>query len=447
MTSDELISYAVNEADAAVYIVDAQTDEMLFMNKKGWELAGKESPAEGCAIGPYYKILYAADEIPADCPLAAAKKRGRNTQQKYYAACGKYYFQNCKKMQMDDGREVVLGVETDITSIRLVSKEVEKRLQIEETLIACIRTLYENDDVSTAIQALLEIVAKYHDADRSYIFEFRPEGDFLDNTYEWCASGITPQIDFLQEVDIAVIDRWMERFHSEGEFFITSLEGEVDESSAEYQILQQQDIDSLMAAPLKMGEEIVGFLGVDNPRNNTDTLLLMRSVAAFIINDLQKRKNLADLYEQSLRDILTGVGNRHAYVHDMHEMEGRTDISLGIVFVDINGLKRANDMYGHEHGDAMICEVAGILKQNFAQNIYRIGGDEFVVFVPDTSEEKFNEYMTLLKGSWSDRVTASVGGLWLAQCQDIEKQVARADRLMYLDKKEYYMKCLPPGEE
>lgn len=95
----------------------------------------------------------------------------------------------------------------------------------------------------------------------------------------------------------------------------------------------------------------------------------------------------------------------------------------------------------------MICEVAGILKRYFAQYIYRIGGDEFVVFVPDVSEEKFNEYMTLLRGSWSDRVTASVGGLWLAQCQDIERQVARADRLMYLDKKEYYMKCLPPGEE
>lgn len=447
MTIDELISFTVEKADEAVYIVDAQTDEMLFVNQKGWELAGMESPAEGCALGPYYKILYAADEIPADCPLAAAKKSGRKTQQRYYEACGKYYFQHYKKMQMEDGRQIVLGVETDITNMRLLSKEVEKRLQIEETLIACIRTLYENDDVSTAIQALLKIVAEYHAAERSYIFEFRPEGDFIDNTYEWCAPGITPQIDFLQEVDIAVIDRWMEYFQTTGEFFITSLEGEVDEESAEYQILQEQDIDSLMAAPLKMGEQIVGFLGVDNPRKNTDTLLLMRSVAAFIINDLQKRKNLADLYEQSFRDILTGVGNRHAYVRDMCEMESRADISLGIVFVDINGLKRANDQYGHEHGDAMICEVAGILKRYFAQYIYRIGGDEFVVFVPDVSEEKFNEYMTLLRGSWSDRVTASVGGLWLAQCQDIERQVARADRLMYLDKKEYYMKCLPPGEE
>ena len=200
--------------------------------------------------------------------------------------------------------------------------------------------------------------------------------------------GIEPQIEYLQKVPLSVIGRWMEQFERQGEFFITSLSGEVEKSSVEYEILETQSIESLLAAPLRVDGQITGFLGVDNPKLNTDTLVLLQSVATFVIDDIQKRKNVVKLYELSYEDRLTGVGNRHAYMEYLRTLEGCKH-SLGIVFADINGLKIANDTYGHEYGDKMIKSAARILKSMRWEKIFRIGGDEFVVFCVGVSEKAF----------------------------------------------------------
>ncbi len=182
-------------------------------------------------------------------------------------------------------------------------KTLERQLEIQETLVKCINTLHGTEDVGRAIQELLSIIAQYHAADRAYIFELDRENHVVDNTYEWCREGVEAEIDHLQRVDISVIDRWLPYFEREGEFYITSLSGEVDRASEEYRMLKEQGIDSLMAAPLYVKGELMGFLGVDNPRENTDTLLLMRSVAAFVVNDIQKRIT----EEQQIIGALAGI--------------------------------------------------------------------------------------------------------------------------------------------
>lgn len=165
---------------------------------------------------------------------------------------------------------------------------LEDKLQVEETLIRCVKTLYITEDTGEAINSLLQIIAEYHDAERAYIFEFDDDGVWIHNTYEWCAAGIEPQIEMLRNVEKSVIDRWLEQFELKGEFYITSTKGEVDKESVEYQLLEVQGIDSLMAAPLRSEGSITGFLGVDNPKKNTDTLLLMQSVSAFVMDDIKK---------------------------------------------------------------------------------------------------------------------------------------------------------------
>lgn len=182
-------------------------------------------------------------------------------------------------------------------------KTLERQLNIQETLVKCINTLYGTEDVGKAINELLSIIAEYHAADRAYIFEIDKESNLLDNTYEWCREGVTAEQENLQRLDISVIDRWVPYFEQEGEFYITSLYGEVSSDSEEYLLLEQQGIHSLMAAPLYMNGTLLGFLGVDNPCDNTDTLLLMRSVAAFVVNDIQKRLT----EEQQIISALAGI--------------------------------------------------------------------------------------------------------------------------------------------
>lgn len=327
----------------------------------------------------------------------------------------------------------------DVSRLYETTVKLERGLEIERTMMSCVRTLYEVEDMGLAINKLLSIIAEFHGADRSYIFEFRDDGRTMDNTYEWYDEGLTSQRDVLQNIDISVIERWLKRFMESGEIYIDSVEREVDKASVEYMILEQHGIRNLFAAPLTFNGEIVGFLGVDNPKKNTDTLMLLQSVAALVINDIHKRKNMAELFELSFHDRLTGLENRHAYVKCMEGLEAEPDKSLGIIFADINGLKKTNDEFGHERGDNMIKEVAGILKNNFKENVYRVGGDEFVIFCVGIDKAEFVDKINAFKAGWISDVTVSFGELWFPDCHNIEEKVGRADAVMYDNKKNYYL--------
>ena len=189
-------------------------------------------------------------------------------------------------------------------------EQIQQKIIINDLLLECIAILRRSGDDEVAFNKLLGLVASFYGADRSYVFEFDLGSRKLSNTYEWCAEGIEAEIDKLQNLDIAIVDRWIVQFEDHGEFYINSTDGELDHDSDEYKILAMQGIESLMAAPLRLGGDIVGFLGVDNPRANTNTLLVLQAVSSFVVNQLGKQREerqsmmlnaLTDDYEVLIR--------------------------------------------------------------------------------------------------------------------------------------------------
>ena len=95
------------------------------------------------------------------------------------------------------------------------------------------------------------------------------------------------------------------------------------------------------------------------------------------------RRQLHLLDTEAHRDGLTGVGNKSAFMDMEAELnqaiaDGTADFS--VVVFDVNKLKVANDVFGHMAGDKLLSTASGFLLSFFgAQNVYRIGGDEFVV--------------------------------------------------------------------
>ena len=169
-------------------------------------------------------------------------------------------------------------------------EQVQQKIKINNLLMECITILRRSEDHEVAFNKLLAMVASFYGADRSYIFEFDLGSQRLSNTYEWCAEGIEAEISKLQNLDLSIVDRWIVQFEAHGEFYINSTAGELDHDSDEYKILAMQGIQSLMAAPLHLGGDIVGFLGVDNPRANTNTLLILQAVSSFVVNQLGKQR-------------------------------------------------------------------------------------------------------------------------------------------------------------
>ena len=74
------------------------------------------------------------------------------------------------------------------------------------------------------------------------------------------------------------------------------------------------------------------------------------------------------------------------------------DTSLGIIYLDVNGLKDVNDQFGHEVGDALLVECARRMKMVFKKaDFYRIGGDEFIIICQSIKKESFEKRVKRIK--------------------------------------------------
>ena len=116
---------------------------------------------------------------------------------------------------------------------------------------------------------------------------------------------------------------------------------------------------------------------------------------------------------------------------------------FGILFVDLNGLKLCNDTGGHEMGDELLKNAAKLLKKHFDEyEIYRSGGDEFVVILPECPKKEFDKKVADLRaesGADAD-VCFAIGADWSDNEADLRRCMHNADEAMYSDKKEFYKK-------
>ncbi|MDX9692077.1 MAG: diguanylate cyclase, partial [Acholeplasmataceae bacterium] len=120
-----------------------------------------------------------------------------------------------------------------------------------------------------------------------------------------------------------------------------------------------------------------------------------------ISQDITERKK----YEESIlylsyRDPLTALYNRRYYQEELVKLDHPKFLPLSIVLIDINGLKIMNDAFGHDSGDQLLISVSDELRHSFnTQRIARIGGDEFVVILPNTQYEKAQKQIDYAKSN------------------------------------------------
>lgn len=160
------------------------------------------------------------------------------------------------------------------------------------------------------------------------------------------------------------------------------------------------------------------------------------------------------LSEMAVVDGLTGVGNKTAYLEKIHSLDDairRGTASFTVYVFDLNGLKEINDKYGHESGDMAITDAAEVLKTVFGkENLYRIGGDEFIAVFdgmkkPDTERcfadlEKAMRSLDLTGKLYKEPLAIAKGAAAFCPGEDKEYRdvFRRADQSMYEEKTAYY---------
>ena len=170
---------------------------------------------------------------------------------------------------------------------------------------------------------------------------------------------------------------------------------------------------------------------------------LLAIISQAVVNRIKIRGYVLEnqLHVLSETDQLTGLNNRNCYEYKLGQYPGMYKESICCVYFDANGLHELNNQKGHQAGDEMLRQIADAIQQAFgSDDTYRIGGDEFVAFALDHSQEdterKISEVRIMVEAAGYH---VSIGYEY-GDGVKFSELVSHAEANMYRDKAEYYKK-------
>lgn len=202
---------------------------------------------------------------------------------------------------------------------------------------------------------------------------------------------------------------------------------------------------------LKVEEQQLGELKLTRSRRfSKDELSMLESLLCCLIYPLRNATLFHQALQRAYLDPLTHTHNRAAFSDVLQRETKRADRcqqELSLIFVDVDHFKSINDNYGHDCGDLALASVAGKIKDSVRGSdiVFRYGGEEFVVLLPDTNQEEAAliaeririgiESHTLAYGMEVLNMTASLGVSSLKRNDHPKDFIKRADAAMYQAKR------------
>lgn len=146
------------------------------------------------------------------------------------------------------------------------------------------------------------------------------------------------------------------------------------------------------------------------------------------------------VFRMSVTDQVTGLFNRSAFEKYLYESDPHTFSPAVCVYIDVNGLHELNNKHGHEAGDQMLRAVAERLREQFPRDdLYRVGGDEFVVFPAPAAEAEYEARMRAVSESLAAQGYSISYGIAVCEAANgLRELVREADEKMLGSKRAYY---------
>lgn len=428
----------LNEISELVYVSDPETYELLFVNQTGCQTLHLENyKHKKC-----YEVLQGKTSPCEFCTNDRLCDDNFYTWEFTNPSIGRHFLLKDKIIQWH-GKTARMEIAFDITERELQKQELKNMLDVQTLITNCVRMLYAVDDLDQTINAVLTQIGEFLVSDRAYVFEIKDE--LMNNTHEWTAPGISPQLEKLQQLDLSLISDWLPFFEKNDCIIIDDVEQLQKTNPAAYATLHAQEITSLIAAPIFLDNKLAGYIGIDNYDSekikNSSYLLLSMSI--FLSYAIRHRNHVDMLHRLSYHDLLTNALNRNAFMDVLSQFRPGQYASAGIIYIDINGMKEINDFYGHHQGDKiLITTVAKVFNLFKPDELFRIGGDEFVIITYDLTETYFYEKFNLLRNIFCEKTnlpfSIATGSCWVKSPSDLNSLLQQADSAMYTDKKKFY---------
>jgi PAS domain S-box-containing protein len=233
-----------------------------------------------------------------------------------------------------EGQDAALTVVRDVTDWRKTNDRLQRRAELERLIVEISAQFIDTplDRLDADIEEALGRVGAFVGADRSYVFlydgdpEMEPLAEVTEsNTHEWCAEGVTPEKDNLQDIPCSEIPWWTAQMCQKEPLVVPSVADMPADAATAQEILEAQDIQSLVVLPMTQGGRLAGFVGFDAVRTQVDwdeeTITILRVLSDTIASALHRKK--AGRRLQETRDFYRQVLDQLPIELAIFDTEGR----------------------------------------------------------------------------------------------------------------------------
>lgn len=329
-------------------LLENQDRELLFVNQAFCDMLSIPAPPEAligldCAqAAEEAKDLYEDPEWFIESIERCIEDRERVVAMPVRMKDGRHLLCDFIPVRLDDGTYLGhLWRYQDVTEERRIRHQLEHRLNLERIIVDVSTNFIKTpgDELDRVIESSLGTVGSFVEVDRSYVFLLDEEAGTLRNTHEWCAEGIAPEKENLQDLPVEALPWWIEQIRTQKPLIVPSVADMPEEASVEQEILEAQDVQSLVVVPMTREDRLIGFVGFDAVRKNTDwdtdTVMVLRVLSDAISNALQRRavetelrqaKQEAEAASQAKSSFLANVS--HEIRTPMNGVIGMTSLLL-----------------------------------------------------------------------------------------------------------------------
>ncbi|RIK46682.1 MAG: hypothetical protein DCC58_02345 [Chloroflexi bacterium] len=241
-----------------------------------------------------------------------------------------------------------IEVVDDVTERVLAEEALRERLRFDD-LVTTISTRFVNlpaGEIDAGIESALGAIGAFAGVDRSYVFQFNDDLTTMSYTHEWCAPGIAPVQDRLQDFPLANVAWSTGHMLRQEVLHIPRVADIPEEGQADRAELEAQEVRSLLLVPMVYLGKPVGFLGFDAVREekswSDESIRLLTIVGEIFVNALQRKRAEEVLREREMqyRSIFEATSDGLIV----------TDARTGLI-VDANPAVSA--MHGYQHGELL----------------------------------------------------------------------------------------------
>lgn len=431
---EELINYfqtLFNDNSNPCILTEIKTKKVVFVNLSMEKLLKEHN----CSVEDMYNLTYVNSNI-------CGGVHDQNLEEGSFVESHIYIEHFKRNYRITNTLLKVKDREFNLCKYFLTPSYLNKQVSFDDSLNQAI-DIFSKNEMEEMSNEFLELLGKFYQCEKSFVFLIDKGGNKLIKQYKWVKSNnITLLEDITDKMSIENILEWIYQKDRNGVIETNNLIEDSLKKKFSKDILFNFNISNLTLCVIEDdNSNVLTAVGICNRQEVEFDFRLLKSITQFIKDGFNKQGMQQELLEIAETDFLTGFYSRRKYIQLLSELVKNKPSKLGVIFVNINGLRRTNEYYGYEKGDEKIKTTAKIIRSAVSDKFFRISGDEFVCFIFNENEniflEKVNKIQDTLKNEESQ--VFSVGYSWKEENDiDVPNLVNEADAKMYFNKQEFY---------